>query len=347
MKKIISFLLAVITVFLFAAINTTAAECSHSFLRSFVSATCTEKGHTLFSCQRCGYTYKTYDDEYTLPEGFYIIATSNRKDTTLTVKIDIGNNPGLATARLKMAYNKSTLSVRDIIIGDTWAENEFTGGINPNASPLVFFVESNPNIKTHNYNNGTFVSVVFDIIDPKGAYNIGLSHSKSDFVAWDDDSLSSIYRTPTLINIVGKSELAPHNFEDSVIAPDCTSEGYTLHACTICSYSEKDSFLPKAEHAFVFSHTIKESTFTEEGTAVYACSSCDENEIRTLPVLERWLKGDLNNDGSVNSKDANLMKRFLIGVPSSAQERDAADMNNDGKLNPMDANSLKIMLSGR
>ena len=346
MKRIISLLL-IISSLLALSLPVTAEECAHNYLREFVSPTCAEKGHTKYSCRRCGYSYKVYDDEYTVPEGFYIVGESIREDSVLTVSVNIRNNPGLVAARLKMHYNSATLVPREIIVGDVWTRNEFTGGLKTDANPLTFFVESNPSQRIHNYNDGTFVTVVFDIIDTAGSYGIGFSHAKSDFVGWDFSSNTTITQTPTIINIVGKSELGPHSYYETTVPPTCITEGYTLHQCSLCNDSYNDSIVDVLPHSFEFSSVITAPTFTTEGLHEYSCTVCNESETRTVPALERWQKGDLNNDKAVNAIDTNLFRRVLVGYTLGPQAYDAADIDGNGELNAMDAYRLKLLVSGK
>ena len=346
MKRIISVLL-VISALALCILPTFAQECTHSYLREFVSANCTEKGHTKYTCQKCGDSYKVYDDEYTAPEGFYILAESTREGSALSVRINICNNPGLVAARLKLHYNGDTLSPREVIIGDVWTQEEFTGGIRINNNPLTFFVESNPSQRIHNYENGTFVTVVFDIIDSDGSYGIGFSHAKADFVGWDYDTNSTVVKTPTIINIVGKNELGPHSYTSTVIPPSCTAEGYTLHECSICNDSYTDTPVAMTEHALNLFAVIKEPTLTDEGICEYRCSACGYAEQRAIPVLERWMTGDLNNDKTVNAIDTNLFRRLLVGYAFSMQAVDAADIDKNGEINAKDAYALKLMVSGK
>ncbi len=346
MKRIISLLL-IISALLACALPASAQECNHSYLREFVTATCTEKGHTKYLCQRCGHVYKVYNDEYTAPEGFYIVGESIRENSTLTVSVNIRNNPGLVAARLKMHYNGSTLTPREVLVGDVWTQDEFTGGIKTDSNPLTFFVESNPSQRIHNYNDGTFVTVVFDIIDDEGSYGIGFSHAKADFVGWDYDTNTTVTKTPTIINIVGKSELGPCSYSSTTIPPSCTAEGYTVHECSICGNSYSDGNTDKTPHSFEFSSVITEPTFTDEGLNEYTCTVCGATETRTVPVLERWMKGDLNNDSAINAIDTNLFRRLLVGYVFSVQSIDAADMDENGEVNAKDAYRLKLLVSGK
>jgi len=65
-----------------------------------------------------------------------------------------------------------------------------------------------------------------------------------------------------------------------------------------------------------------------------------------LPLLERWNKGDLNNDGKISGVDSNLLKRALVGYSLSENALDAADVNEDGNINSMDSFFIRRIISG-
>ncbi|MBR6676391.1 MAG: hypothetical protein IKL24_03565 [Clostridia bacterium] len=341
MKRYISILLAIVTV-LALALSVSAEDCTHSYLRSFISPTCLEKGHTLFRCQRCGHTYKVYDDEYTAPEDLYILAESVRDDNTLTVTVSLFNNPGITAARIQAGYNASTLSFREFINGEIWTERDFTGGINTSGNPITIFTEDYSTGEQSNVSNGVYFTLVFDIIDPNGAYGFYLKHNKADFHQWK----GLVTYTPTIINLVGKNELGPHSYTDEITAPTCEGDGYTTHTCTVCGDSYRDNYTDSLPHSFELSRSITAPDFENEGTDEYVCTDCGATELRAVPVLEHWKKGDLNGDLKINAIDANLMRRLLAGMEASLQMQDAADTSNDGKLNAIDANILKHIVSG-
>lgn len=56
--------------------------------------------------------------------------------------------------------------------------------------------------------------------------------------------------------------------------------------------------------------------------------------------------GDLNNDGSINSKDSLLMKRYVAGKISSGLNTAAADVTADGRVNTLDLRQLKAVMTG-
>ena len=65
-------------------------------------------------------------------------------------------------------------------------------------------------------------------------------------------------------------------FEDTVIAPTCTEQGYTHHVCTVkdCPYDPvDDTFVSATDHTWVKTQT-NPPTCTAQGTAFYKCSAC-------------------------------------------------------------------------
>ena len=63
----------------------------------------------------------------------------------------------------------------------------------------------------------------------------------------------------------------------------------------------------------------------------------------STPTPGNIKKGDLNGDGTVDSNDYALMKKYLFKqiTFSNQQEKDIADVNNDGKVDSMDLSLMK------
>ncbi len=345
MKRFIALLMA-FTMIALSALPVAAAECSHNYLRTFVDANCIEKGHTYYLCRKCGHSYKVYNDEYTAPEGLYILAKSERADSTLTVTVDLYNNPGLTAGRVKVGYNASTLRPREFVNGDVWSSRDYTGGVNIESNPVSVFTEDYTTGQMNNQNNGRYFTMIFDILDPKGEYNIYFSSSSGDFHSWNQKSSFMTYYPLTVVSLVGKSELGDHNYLESTTEPTCTKEGFTEYSCEFCGDSYTGNKKDPLGHSWTYIDTPKEPTLKEEGMALYTCLTCREWKTEPIPTLTPWMKGDLNNDKNINSIDSNLMKRFLVGITASELEYDAADMDSDGTLNAMDAYHLKLILSG-
>lgn len=75
----------------------------------------------------------------------------------------------------------------------------------------------------------------------------------------------------TLKRLTGTCE---HVYEQSkVVAPTCTSQGYTEYKCKICNDIKKDGYVEKSEHDFEVIKTI-EPTCIKDGYLLYRCKNC-------------------------------------------------------------------------
>ena len=71
------------------------------------------------------------------------------------------------------------------------------------------------------------------------------------------------------------------------------------------------------------------------------CTSCNAPD-------PDFMKGDLDGDGKVNAKDANILIRIVAGSlkPTELQEQ-TGDLNGDGLNNAIDANLITRIISGQ
>lgn len=86
-----------------------------------------------------------------------------------------------------------------------------------------------------------------------------------------------------------------HEYEPTVIPPDCVNPGYTMYVCYLCS----DTYNDYTDGVAAFGHNygpwapVDESTCTIEGHDKRDCLRCGTSEIRTTSVLPH---GDVNKD---------------------------------------------------
>lgn len=76
-------------------------------------------------------------------------------------------------------------------------------------------------------------------------------------------------------------------FADTVVAPTCTKQGYTHHACTVkgCTYAPvDDTYVAATDHTWVKTQTYPASC-TEQGTVFYKCSACGATRTEKIAAL--------------------------------------------------------------
>ena len=76
-------------------------------------------------------------------------------------------------------------------------------------------------------------------------------------------------------------------FADTVVAPTCTKQGYTHHACTVkgCTYAPMDdTYVAATDHTWVKTQTYPASC-TEQGTVFYKCSACGATRTEKIAAL--------------------------------------------------------------
>lgn len=347
MKKAVSLVLAAV-LFVVLCVPAAAASCDHDYISEHFEADCLSAEHTVFTCRNCGDTYVKYAYEYDDPGVFAFAFESDRNDEegTVTLTAKLLNNPGLSIAIMEVDYNSELLCPQSFTNGVVWSSSELNLGrdIDLNRKPLKIYAERTSD--EINYTNGVYFTVVFSVNPDVSFTDCGFA-----FTLRGNDFLNAVTGerfTPKVIDVTDKKNLGGHSLEETVVQPGCTEGGYTLHTCAKCGYSVTDEQTLPVGHLVEESIIVREPTFTEEGLSVGKCTRCGAEIESSVPVLERWKKGDLNNDTKINAIDSNIQKRIITGSAgsSSVQMRDAADINGDGKVNAADSNLIKRLITG-
>jgi hypothetical protein len=105
-----------------------------------------------------------------------------------------------------------------------------------------------------------------------------------------------------------------HSYKTKTTKPTCTAKGYTTYTCTLCGYHYKADDTAKLSHKY-------------DGETDGDCNRCGEI---------RFLRGDMNGDGTVNSADAVYLLRHSI-MATNYPISQSADVNGDGTVNSADA----------
>ena len=99
-------------------------------------------------------------------------------------------------------------------------------------------------------------------------------------------------------------DLVPHEFDDTVVAPTCTSRGYTLRICRACNTIRRENSVDMTEHSY---NTVieRQADCTSAGRKKFVCE-CGESyteEIEPLGhdyVKESVIDATEESDGMIN-----------------------------------------------
>ena len=79
-----------------------------------------------------------------------------------------------------------------------------------------------------------------------------------------------------------------------VVAPTCTSEGYTIYECNeVPGLTYKGDYKAKLPHAYDAGKVTKPATIYEKGVKTFTCTSCGATYTEDIPMVEKtWHKGN-------------------------------------------------------
>ena len=121
-----------------------------------------------------------------------------------------------------------------------------------------------------------------------------------------------------------------HNLVVERVGATCTADGYEGTVCKNCDYSEVT--------------TIKAEGHTYVDGECNVCGDIDPNYNATPDVM----KGDLDNNGEINSMDSNILKRIIASkITPTEIHLIAGDVDGDGEITSLDSNYLARMLTGK
>ena len=331
---------------------TAAAGCNHSYAAEDFAADCRNKARTVYTCSLCGDSYTVYADEYTEPDGMYILATSERSGSRITVECYYYNNPGLSCAQMILIYNNSALKIESVQnSGKIWSDDEYVSGLTWDDSKDHITLYAEAAGDESNTANGLCFTVVFEVTDDSADTGIYFKKNLKSFLDWDNENLKVIDRDPVVIDLIGKSDLGAHAYTRGKCA-NCGATDPDAHTVSIDGkeslYSPGDTvalsgmFYTEGTRAFRFIRWHGDTDVLEDAT--------DGTGEFTMPKRDLTLEseyivvGDASGDGEVNAIDLNLMRRHLVGLYKA--NTSVIDINADDNVNAIDLNLMRRMLVG-
>ena len=357
MKKALS-LIIVCAMLVGAVLSVTAAGCDHVYTAEDFAADCKNKARTVYTCSLCGDSYTVYADEYTEPDGMYILVTSERSGSRITVNCYYCNNKGLVSAQMVLLCNNSAVEIVSVKnSGKIWSDDEYVSGINwnSNSDHVTFYAEAADD--TSNTSNGLCFTVVFEVKDDSADTGIRFRKNSKSFLDWDVAGKKLIDRDPTVIDLIGKSDLGAHIYEASVTPATCTEAGATVYTCTVCGDSYSEPIQPGG-HAFTKGNCTKcgaadpdAHTVTEDGKeSVY--SPGDTVTLNGVFYTDRGCAYRFirwNGDTDVLADATDGTSEFIMPNRDLIFESEyviIGDTNDDGRVNSTDVNLMRRYLVG-
>ena len=108
-----------------------------------------------------------------------------------------------------------------------------------------------------------------------------------------------------------------HSYQDTVVAPSCMAQGYTLHVCKICGFEYRDSYTAPTEHRMELSESVP-ADCVSDGRTIYRCADCGEAHSTVIPALgHTFVDGSCSVCGEAEQESTGSGGLILPSIPYS------------------------------
>ena len=236
----------------------TIAKLGHDYKATVVKPTCTAKGYTLHKCSRCGDSYKdTYKD-----------ATGHNWSKWTTTKKATCTADGSKTRTCSVCKKTETATIAKL--GHDYKATV----VKPTCTAKGYTLHK--------------CSRCGDSY--KDTYKDATGHSWSKWTTTKKATCTADGSKTRTCSVCKKTETATiaklgHDYKATVVKPTCTKQGYTLHKCSRCGDSYKDTYKDATGHSWSKWTTTKKATCTADGSKTRTCSVCKKTETATIAKL--------------------------------------------------------------
>jgi hypothetical protein len=244
-------------------------ECKHEYTERIVSPTVNAQGYTIYTCSKCGNTYR---DNYTAK-----LACTHKYVDKVIAPTYTANGYTLHTCSICGNVKKDTETAKLVCKHETTKDTV----VSPTCTSSGYTLHECTTCKNYSYRD-TEVSA--------------LGHNYTEKVVPSTCSTSG-YTTHTCSRCGDsyrdrETGTTAHNYVDTVVAATTTSQGYTEHKCSACGYSYVDSYTDKLphEHNYVPTGESGEPDCVSVGYVDYKCSVCGQpySEITSQALGHDW-----------------------------------------------------------
>ena len=126
----------------------------------------------------------------------------------------------------------------------------------------------------------------------------------------------------------------------SVTPADCETEGHDATVCAVCGAVIEDVITPAYGHSVKDWTVVRAATKDSDGERRGVCLRCGKTVNETIPA-PTVTRGDVNEDGKVNSTDARMILQAAARTLSFTDAQIAAgDVDGSGKITAADARTV-------
>lgn len=194
---------------------------------------------------------------------------------TVTVKVELQNNPGIVSAYLDLSYDNTKLKL--VSVTDTKLLN---GALFTNDYSIIpFALNWDDSIASaNNTANGVIAELEFEILEgcKDAPATVSISYVDGNILDYDLNNVDFAIKTGTV-------SVHTHQYTTDTTAPTCTEKGYTTYTCA-CGDTYVDDYVDALGHNEIH-HDGKAATCTEKGWKAYVtCSRCDYSTYKEIPA---------------------------------------------------------------
>lgn len=120
-------------------------------------------------------------------------------------------------------------------------------------------------------------------------------------------------------------KLSELGYTQATVNPTCTSNGYTIHKCNLCSDEYKTDYTDKTAHRYDNGKITKKAACTANGIKTYTCTACKATKTQTIKatghkaVKDKAVKPTYVKSGKTEGSHCSVCKKIIKAQKSVAK----------------------------
>lgn len=104
-----------------------------------------------------------------------------------------------------------------------------------------------------------------------------------------------------------------HQYDEFVVDPTCTEQGYTIHQCS-CGDHYEDTYTEMIDHEYTGVRVDTEPTLTSGGHLTWFCCNCSHTDSQSIPSLETASAYRKEELSSPTCTENGVLRYYLLNV---------------------------------